>query len=222
MWELFRVGFQLSGLLFLLLRSNRARKLLRAELALCPGRPREERAEIETGAEAGCPDVLVAGSSFLGRYYLRLDLSDQWIDVLRDASFKFGYLLRYRRGASVLAFAVATHVMAAALAVALLAPLTSLALIALPLAAVAALMFLVCMRRAKRLSIGPARHSDSAGITARVVCHECDSSEVVRREPSLWVTAGATLGFFLVCFLSLFMLLVESRSRCLECGQEFD
>jgi len=222
MWELFRVGFQLSGLLFLLLRSNRARKLLRAELALCPGRPKEEPAQIETGAEASCPDFLVAGSSVFGRYYLRLDLRDHWIDVLRDASFKSGQLLQYRRGASVLAFAVATHVMAAALAVTLLAPLASLALIALPLAAVAGAMFFICLRRVNGPSISEGTRSESTAITSRVVCPDCDSAEVLRGEPPLWVTAGAVLGFFLISFLSLFALLAEGDRRCVECGQEFD
>jgi len=150
-WTSLVVGFQISGLLFLLHRSTQARKLLRAELARCPSRPKPEcpleRPKVDRTPEAACPDFLVAGNTFLTRYYLRLDFRDEWLEVLRDGSYKVRQLVRYRRGASVLAFSSATHVMAAALIVSLPGPLAMLVLIALPIAAVIVLMLLLCLRR---------------------------------------------------------------------------
>ena len=65
------------------------------------------------------------------------------------------------------------------------------------------------------------RRASTDRLCSGIVCPSCGSSSVVSGEPPLWATAIAVLGFFLICFLLLFLLIAEGPSRCLECGREY-
>lgn len=52
-------------------------------------------------------------------------------------------------------------------------------------------------------------------------CPRCNSTNVIKGGIPLWATLVAVIGFFFVCFLSLFFLLVKEPHRCLNCGLEF-
>jgi len=52
-------------------------------------------------------------------------------------------------------------------------------------------------------------------------CPRCGSMNVLKGGIPLWAILVTVIGFFVVCFLSLFFLLVKEPSRCLNCGCEF-
>jgi hypothetical protein len=58
-------------------------------------------------------------------------------------------------------------------------------------------------------------------VVGQLVCPRCGSPQVVKGGTPLWATLVAVIGFFVVCFLSLFFLLIKEPSRCLNCGLEF-
>jgi hypothetical protein len=52
-------------------------------------------------------------------------------------------------------------------------------------------------------------------------CPRCASTNVVKGGIPMWATLVAVIGFFFVCFFSLFFLLVKEPHRCLNCGFQF-
>ena len=52
-------------------------------------------------------------------------------------------------------------------------------------------------------------------------CPRCGSINVVKGGIPLWAILVTIIGFFIVCFFSLFFLLIKEPSRCMNCGCEF-
>jgi hypothetical protein len=55
----------------------------------------------------------------------------------------------------------------------------------------------------------------------QLCCPRCGSVNVIKGGIPLWATLVAVIGFFFICVLSLFFLLVKEPHRCLSCGLEF-
>jgi hypothetical protein len=55
----------------------------------------------------------------------------------------------------------------------------------------------------------------------QLCCPRCNSVNVIKGGIPLWATLVAIIGFFFVCVLSLFFLLVKEPHRCMNCGLEF-
>jgi predicted RNA-binding Zn-ribbon protein involved in translation (DUF1610 family) len=53
------------------------------------------------------------------------------------------------------------------------------------------------------------------------LCPRCGSTSILKGSTPTWAVVSAVVGFFLVCFLSLFFLLIKDPNRCLNCGLEF-
>jgi ribosomal protein L40E len=55
----------------------------------------------------------------------------------------------------------------------------------------------------------------------QLVCPRCGSTNVLKAKTAQWALIAAIIGFFLVCVLSLFFLMVKDPNRCLNCGYQF-
>jgi hypothetical protein len=60
-----------------------------------------------------------------------------------------------------------------------------------------------------------------APLAGQLVCPRCGSTNVLKGKIAQWAIIAAIVGFFIVCVLSLFFLLVKEPNRCLNCGYEF-
>jgi hypothetical protein len=56
----------------------------------------------------------------------------------------------------------------------------------------------------------------------QLICPRCGSTSVVKGGTPQWAIIVAIVGLFVVCFLSLFFLLVKEPNRCMHCGLEFN
>ena len=53
-------------------------------------------------------------------------------------------------------------------------------------------------------------------------CPFCGSHNVLKGGIPTWAIITAIVGFFFVCVLSLFFLMIKDPHRCLTCGQTFN
>ena len=54
-----------------------------------------------------------------------------------------------------------------------------------------------------------------------IMCPRCGSTSVIKGGISQWAVILAVVGFLVVCFFSLFFLLIKDPNRCLNCGLDF-
>ena len=55
----------------------------------------------------------------------------------------------------------------------------------------------------------------------QLVCPRCGSTNVLKAKTAQWALIAAIVGFFLICALSLFFLMIKDPNRCLNCGYQF-
>jgi hypothetical protein len=55
----------------------------------------------------------------------------------------------------------------------------------------------------------------------QLICPRCGSNKVIKGGTPQWAILAAVIGFFLVCFLSLFFLMAKDKNQCLHCGLYF-
>lgn len=67
----------------------------------------------------------------------------------------------------------------------------------------------------------PPPPSPALPLVGHLRCPRCGSINVIKGGIPLWAILTTVIGFFVVCFLSLFFLLVKEPSRCINCGCEF-
>jgi RNA polymerase subunit RPABC4/transcription elongation factor Spt4 len=59
-------------------------------------------------------------------------------------------------------------------------------------------------------------------LPGQLICPRCGSNKVIKGGTPQWAILVAVIGFFVVCFLSLFFLMVKDKNQCLHCGLHFN